>query len=375
MTSYRGLAVLFAGDLNPYSNSYSRLKAFERLGARVSSISHTAAGNAETGYATPSIAFRLAWKLGIQLDTENAGRRLLRDAPGFSPDLIWIEKGNMIRPGVLRQLRALCPGAVLASYSDDDMYRRANRSRAYKRCLGEYDIVFTTKSYNAAPRELPRLGARRVVMVDKAYDPDQHFPVTLTPEEEAWLGADVGFIGSYEADRAAAMLHLAGSGVRVRVWGNGWDSFRGDGPNLAVERRALVNTADDPLYSKGICATRINLAFLRKANRDLHTDRSIEIPACGGFMLAEHSDEHVRLFEDGREAVFFRSPDELVETVRYYLRHADERRAIAAAGRRRCVESGYRHEDRVAFMLDAIFGGGNNAVASKRKRSKPGREE
>jgi hypothetical protein len=368
MSGYSGLSVLFLGDLNHYSKGYSRLKAFRALGAKVEAFSHTPAGSPETGFAAPSVPFRIAWKLGFHLDTEGANGWLLRAAEGNRPDLVWIEKGNMLRPSVLRRLKTLRPDAIIASYSEDDMANRANRTWFYKGGLKHYDVVFTTKSYNADPPELPAMGARRVVVVDKAYDPDQHRPVEPSPAEKEWLSCDVGFIGSFERPRAEDMLHLARRGIPVRIWGNGWENFRPDEKNLTIERRALVNSADNPLYTKGICATRINLTFLRKANRDLQTDRSIEIPACGGFMLAEYSSEHARLFEEGREAAFFRSRDELVEMVRYYLANEDERAAIAAAGRRRCANSGYSHADRVAYMLECLFGG--RAVSENRPATK-----
>ena len=192
-------------------------------------------------------------------------------------------------------------------------------------------------------------------MVDKAYDADHHLPQTVDENEQNWLATDVGFIGSFERERAEDMRFLAENDIPVRIWGNGWESYRPQPDKMIVERRALVNTAGDALYSKAICASRINLAFLRKANRDLHTDRSIEIPACGGFLMAEYSDEHARLFEEDKEAVFFRSRDELVEKVKYYLGHEEERRAIAAAGLERCRTGGYSHQDRVASMLAAIF--------------------
>lgn len=363
MATYSGLTVLFVGDLNPYSNSYSRLKGFRKLCGRVETRSHTPPGDAKTGYAAPSLPFRVGWKLGFHLDTEGVNGWLLRMAGQGSPDLIWIEKGNMVRPGTLRRLRALCPSAIIASYTDDDMFARGNRSWAYQRGLRHYHVVFTTKSYNADMHELPSFGARKVVMVDKAYDPDTHRPVELSASDRNALGADVGFIGSYEQARAEDMLFLAENGIVVRVWGNGWEGFGSTHPNLIVERRALVNSDDNPLYSKGICATRINLAFLRKANRDLHTDRSIEIPACGGFMLAEYSSEHARLFEEGKEAAFFRSRDDLLEKIRYFCDHEDERKTIAAAGRRRCLDDGYSHEARVAFMLDSVFGDQNEPVS------------
>ena len=150
-------------------------------------------------------------------------------------------------------------------------------------------------------------------MVDKAFDADHHQPQALDDRERAWLATDVGFIGSFERDRVANMQFLAQHNVPARIRGNGWGSYRPQEDNLVIERRALVNTADNALYSKAIGVTKVTLAFLRKANRDLHTDRSIEIPACGGFLMAEFLEEHARLFVEDREAVFFRSREELLE--------------------------------------------------------------
>ncbi len=347
--------MLFVGDLNEYSKGLARLKAFRALGLDVRACSHSPAGDDALGYPRLSTGFRVAWKLGFHLDTERVNRWLTDAAQKSAPRIVWIEKGNMVRRSTLQRLREICPDACIASYSDDDMVNRTNTSWTYRHALPAYDVVFTTKSFNAEAGELPSMGARRVVLVDKAYDPDKHFPMEVTDAERSALGGDVGFIGSFEADRAAQMLILAQAGIRIRVWGNGWEKFNPGEANLTIERRPLVNGGEDLAYTKGICATRINLAFLRKANRDLHTDRSIEIPACGGFMLAEFSDEHARLFDEGREAVYFRNTGELIEKVRFYLAHDEKRVAIGQAGRARCVGSGYRHQDRTELMIDRIL--------------------
>ena len=53
------------------------------------------------------------------------------------------------------------------------------------------------------------------------------------------------------------------------------------------------------------------------------------------------------------EVVTYDSPSELVEKVRHYVAHPDERRAIAAAGQRRTLaEHTYRHR---MEQLDALL--------------------
>ena len=196
MNTYPGLTVLFVGDLNPYSNSYARLKGFRSLCGDVHARSHTPQGDNEKGFAKPSLSFRVGWKLGFHLDSERINDWLRDMTERVSPDLVWIEKGNMIRPVTLARLRQICPSSRIVSYSDDDMFAWHNRTWAYQRGLSHYDVVFTTKSYNADATELPRMGARKVLMVDKAFDPDDHRPVDLSPEEFDELSAEVGFIGS-----------------------------------------------------------------------------------------------------------------------------------------------------------------------------------
>jgi len=69
--------------------------------------------------------------------------------------------------------------------------------------------------------------------------------------------------------------------------------------------------------------------------------RSYEIPACGTFLLAMRTPQHLESYVEGREAEFFETPDELVRKARFYLDHDAERRAIARAGHERCVGDQY----------------------------------
>jgi spore maturation protein CgeB len=277
----------------------------------------------------------------------NAG--LIQAVRAHRPHVLWVDKGRSIRARTLRASRQARPGIRLVNYSPDDMFNPANQSRQYRRAIPEYDLHVTTKSYNVV--ELREAGARDVLFVDNAYDPAVHRPLALTEEERRRYGAEVAFVGQYERERAEAMVALAGAGIPVTAWSWDWDARRHHHPNLDVRARFL----DGLDYARAVNGARINLGFLRKVNRDLQTTRSIEIPACAAFLLAERTDEHRRLFREGEEAEFFGSTAELIDKCRHYLAHEDARRRIAEAGRQRCLTSGYSNRERMAAVLARVL--------------------
>ena len=85
--------VLLVADLNYHAKGHFRLQALKRLGARVEALSHTNLNHNQSGTPKQSLAFRIAWKLGIHLDIEKINRKLLHISREPQPDLIWIEKG------------------------------------------------------------------------------------------------------------------------------------------------------------------------------------------------------------------------------------------------------------------------------------------
>jgi spore maturation protein CgeB len=83
--------------------------------------------------------------------------------------------------------------------------------------------------------------------------------------------------------------------------------------------------------------------------------RSFEVPACGGIMLAEDSVEHRAFFEDGKEAFFFASPEEMVDQASRLLTISKvEANEVRMAARQRSVASGYSYRDRARAALAEI---------------------
>jgi spore maturation protein CgeB len=193
------------------------------------------------------------------------------------------------------------------------------------------------------------LGATNVHLVYQSYDDERLRPRQIDEKSRSSFGSDVCFIGQYEQDRIALLQAVRRTGARLRFWGPNWrrhlgkekwarDAFSGDG----------VWRED---YASALNATKIALCFLSKRIPETTTTRTFEIPGCGTFMLAERTDEHLSLFEEGREAEYFSNSEELAEKVAFYLANEDARSKIAAAGYARCIKSGYGDRARMRSLF------------------------
>jgi spore maturation protein CgeB len=339
------LKILYVGQLAAGSTCAMRLAALRSTGLEVEPLdSGMRNGSLSSGAL---LARRVCWRLGWPLDFEGLNTALVERASASRPDVIWVDKGNMIHAASLRRIRRAVPRVKLLHFNPDDPFGHFGIGgwRPFLGAIAEYDMHFVPRRQNVS--EYQRVGARKVAQVVPAWGfaPEHHRPVPIDAQSHDRYGADVGFIGSFEEERARDLLALAEAGLSVRIVGPWPKRFLA--ANMLHTPQAALN--DD--YARALCSFKVALGFLRKNNRDQHTSRSIEIPACGAFMLAERSEEHLALFAEGREAEYFSTPDELISKASYYLAHPEERERIAAAGLRRCVSSGYSNRDHMVRML------------------------
>lgn len=296
-----------------------------------------------------SIFNKIFNKLKLPVDSEQFNSRILDECSSFEPDLVFIIKGNIVKPGTLKKIKTLLPNVSLVSWTLDDMYAWHNRSLYYSWGLKYYDHVFTTKSYNVS--ELKTLGAQNIHFIYQAYSSKYHIPCSKCDSSDYKF--DVLFIGHAEKERVESLNFLANNGIHIEIFGGGWDKVDKSKihTNLKIHAHDLVGKD----YAEAISCSKISLCFLRKINRDLHTSRSVEIPACRGFMIGERTNEHLSLFKENEEAVYFKSNEELFEKVQYYLQHEDERKIIAEKGYKRCFFDKYSYEDMVERILHAVY--------------------
>ncbi|MCR4989638.1 MAG: DUF3880 domain-containing protein [Lachnospiraceae bacterium] len=100
--------------------------------------------------------------------------------------------------------------------------------------------------------------------------------------------------------------------------------------------------------------SRINLNISLKS---IHTGiplRVLDILSCGGFVLSNYQKEIAEFFEEDKEIVLFRSADEAMEKIRYYVNHEGERAQIAKAGFK-AVKERFGYKERIGELLSPVW--------------------
>jgi spore maturation protein CgeB len=269
---------------------------------------------------------------------ERANRALLETARRLRPEVIWIDTGYWVRSATLQKLRN--QGCFLVHHITDALYARHWRVRLRRRLfvetLSAYDILFTT---NADDQRLHAASQRPLALLtDLGYD-DRRFTPNPPPAEAAakWSNPIV-FVGHYEKHTEEGAIALINAGLPVRIYGHPpWFAS----PNRTKLGDALRPSLNNDDYAYALKCAQIGLCFVSVLNYNQTASRSFEIPGSGTFLLAVRTGQHLQCYEEGREAEFFGSSEELVRKAQYYLDHPDERRAVARRGLERCRSSGY----------------------------------
>ncbi len=334
------MKILYTGPFRPGSLTAARREALIQLGYEVIGLDQT-----DFIDCGPHLLRKAQVHLLIGPNIvayNNAIRRLAREV---TPDLVYIDQAAYLWPSTVAALRDAT--TRLVHYTSEWFGFRKYWYRHFFKTVPLYDAHVLTfwpsKSY------LERMGARKIVMTEFGYDPSLHRPIQLTEDESSKFQTDVVFIGHWEPNTEQIISILRKAGVAARVFGPGWHRAR------SLSDRAQIQPVYGVDYVKALAAANICLGVLSKWNNNRYSNsRTFEIPAVGGFLLTERTDEHLRYFAEGKEAEFYASAEELVEKTRYYLAHAEQRRAIARAGHHRCTTSGYSHRDRMKSLMAAL---------------------
>lgn len=359
------MKILYLGEIGAGQTALMRMRALQRLGHTVRGV-HTGEAWARSSWVRRQLQWRA--QRGSIVNTINES--VLAAAREFLPQMVWADKQQFLRPETIEALRKT--GARLVHFTPDPYFTLSwKRTRLMDQAIGAFDMLVYCKSYER--REYEALGKPSVYM-PLGYCDEMHRPL---PSDETRWNCAVGFVGGWEP-RRERMLHTAiAAGIELKIWGKYWDFLR-DGkwtPRRHIVLRQMTGDANEPVrihrdlalgsawqgeeiygddYTRALSGAKIGLGFLRMSCPDQHTTRTFEIPACNSMLLADRTNEHLEFFEEGKEADFFSSEDELLDKIKFYVANETVRSRVAAAGYRRCITGRYAYMHRMKSALDQI---------------------
>jgi spore maturation protein CgeB len=239
---------------------------------------------------------------------------LLKQIKYYYPDIVLAYSMKFLRAQTAVSIRQAAPDAMLVG-RDGDPFPEMFPERI--KTAKEMDIMIMT-SAGKFLETYKNAGVKKCAFLPSTCDPDIQYKYDT---EQSWK-TDITFLGTEEHSRIqreedrykitkklSEMPNAKLYGCFGRPKTEGLDSFRAiSGAKIGLS----INIANDVyLY---------------------HSDRFINIPACGAFMLAKKTPGYELMFEDGIHTKYFDSADEFFELADWYLKHDSEREKIAQAG-------------------------------------------
>jgi spore maturation protein CgeB len=274
-------------------------------------------------------------------------RYILSKVGSATFDLVIVDHGELLSPSTIIALKKL--GGVVVNYNQDNPYvpRDGYRWRLFLEALPFYDLIVSPRASSAEAAF--RAGARKVLGVKFAADEIVHRPIELTDEDRARFTAKVVFVGTWMPERGPIMLRLIERGVPLRIYGARWSKA----PEYDKLRPYIVlGGLDGDDYVKAIRGASIAIGLLSKGNKDLHTTRSFEIPAIGTLFCAERTSDHLAMYKDGEEAIFWDDADECAAQCLSLLAQPERIKKIAAAGLARVRQDGNFNENLLTKIIN-----------------------
>lgn len=271
-------------------------------------------------------------------------RELLTRVDTWKPDAIlyaqhryeiWNETWDIIRKARL---------ATLIYFAADDSWKYKQASRLIAR---HFDVCATTYGYRVA--DYHRDGNAAVVKTQWAADSTRLQPPIAAEQCEY----DVTFIGQSYGRRPHFVKLLGDSGIKIEAFGYGW-------PNGPIASEKITPTLRSSKITLNFSGSGLFAEQYRPQQKQIKA-RVFEVPGSGGFLLTEWAPGIEQEYDLSREIDVFKNDRELVDKVRFYLAHPEERdRRAERAYERTVAEHTYDRE--MKKILDCAAG--QRALAS-----------
>ncbi len=256
---------------------------------------------------------KILTRLGLTTIHSKIQKRLIIEVQDQVFDLIWVFKGMEIQPKTLLELKKQTKRLI--NFNPDNPFIFSGKGSGNKNVtlgITLYNEHFTYD--HEVKNQIDKEFGIKCTLIPFGFDQEINLydDIQLTQDIKA-----VCFVGNPDTYRAEILKVILDNGFPLHVYGNDWDKFLKH-PNLNNHGPAYEKE-----YYNILRNYRVQLNIMRVHNLDSHNMRSMEIPGCGGMMLAPKTTDHLAFFEEGKEAFFYENSDQLLYQVKVMLKLED----------------------------------------------------
>ncbi|MEQ8242498.1 glycosyltransferase [Fulvivirga sp.] len=300
-----------------------------------------------TGVA--NLFLKILHRLIRPLQVKSFNKEIIEQFNTFQPNIVLIYKGAFFHKNTMDYIHSF-KIPVVVFFPDVSLFAHGNN---IPQCIPHYDYIFTTKSFGFEDLKTKfNYPLEKVTFIPHGFDPQIHRP--LNPIDN--FKNDVSFIGNFSPHKAKVLETIVRRlpKINMKIWGGTWGRYNGELLKPYIVGNGIMGDA----YSAAINSSKINLAILSEkvkgaSSGDLITSRTFHITGAGGFMLHQHTLEVEKYYKEGEECEFYRSDNELIEKIDYYLNNEAERLKIAKKGYIRAV-SQYSQDVRAKEVIEIL---------------------
>lgn len=279
----------------------------------------------------------------------NPANKVFEILKEFKPDLI-IHTKNELPAETFQELRRLTK--VIQWYPDPVIPKWIPQ---YVRAA---DIFFTMSK--GLLDEFRKLNPNSF-WLSQAFEPSFFQIKEIAPEDINTFSTDVTFVGNLGSKpqylmRRTYLESVISEGFKLKWWGPRLPRKLSTIPlilgKLGKSYGGKFVWGEE--YAKVTKLSKVFLAFDAEPHiRKSMSARMYTAVGCGAFYMCQHVDGIEEVLEPNKEIVTFRSEQEMINKIRFYLKNDELRMKIAEAGKRRVLKE-HTYEIRIRQMLRII---------------------
>lgn len=299
------------------------------------------------------IKYKLIYTVNENLLYKKLNKNLIEFVYKNKPDIVLIFKGTQIYPDTICEIKNL--SKLIINYNPDHPiihFAKSSGNRNIIKSIKYYDIYFSysqnivdklKKEFNVESHWIP-FGYNEQINLSTLSVGENH----LLKYKDNFM-----FIAHLDLNRLKILKKINVN--NILIYGN-YSKYSKIFANNFLRKMINGELLLGSEYAIAISVSKGILNFLRDQNmvESSHNMRTFEVPAYGGLLITNRTEEQLYFFDEDKEAIYFNDLNELNEKLDYLNKHPNTIAKIKSNAYQKCISLRCSYKDRTREMIEVI---------------------